>query len=84
MTPPAAAIALANTPRRMLRRREAAIYCGCGLEVFDRDWRPFLPSVRKTLRDSDNREERVYDIKDLDELIEKRKEPAPVDRTHER
>lgn len=64
-------------PRRLLQRREAAAYCGCSIETFDRDWRPFLQWVPKTLGGS--RDERLWDTLDLDALIDSRKRKAPIE-----
>jgi predicted DNA-binding transcriptional regulator AlpA len=66
----------AAAPRRLLGRIESAKYCGVSLTVFDTDWRPFLPTVPKSLRSSHH--EVTFDMHDLDELIEQRKRPARV------
>jgi hypothetical protein len=73
----ATARTLAAVPRRLLSRRESALYCGCSVDVFDRDWAPFLRSVPKTLHER-KRKGLNYDIRDLDALIERRKKPAQV------
>lgn len=68
-------------PRRLLTRREAAAYCGCGLDTFDRDWRPWLKWVPKSLKNSTHpsRNEQLWDTADLDALIESRKRKAPIE-----
>lgn len=65
---PTATLNLRVTPRRMISTREAAEYCGMSIKRFPKEC-PVRPVLMPT-------DEKLYDIHDLDEWINRHKEGA--------